>query len=291
MTAPADLRGRMPTQISETFKLESQPAPCPDCGGESIAIRYAPPAYLSATLKARLNPERPFVPKRCNSCIATRDHAAELERQQQQRDIVMATINVPPEYATASLDTFRVAHAARADREKLEHALAFGRDYINNWPDVPMISVFAGGFGTGKGHLTWAIVRELALKHGVRSRVVGLGDVIRELREAWNSAEDGLSEAKWLQQYRGYELLGIDELSRHAFYGHPQQHLYDVVAYREIWHRPTILTTNERGGGLAGVLGPALSSRAIGWRGFVDFGDTDYRVERARTPSSRGSGS
>ena len=283
MTAPADVRGGMPTRISEAFKLESQPAPCPGCGGESIAIRYAPPAYLSATLKARLNPERPFVPKLCNSCIATSDHAAELERQRQQRDMVMATINVPPEYATTSLDTFSVAHAAGADHEKLERALTFGRDYVTNWPDVPMISVFAGGFGAGKGHLSWAIVRELALQHGVTSRVVVLGDVIRDLREAWNSAEDGPSEAKRLRQYRSYELLTIDELSRHAFYGQPQQHLYDLVAYREIWHRPTILTTNERGCDLAGVLGPALSSRAIGCRGFVDFGDTDYRVERART--------
>jgi DNA replication protein DnaC len=141
-----------------------------------------------------------------------------------------------------------------------------------------MIAVFAGGCGTGKGHLAWSIARALAQTRGVVTKVVVLSDVIRDLREAWNPRDDGPSEAERLGKYRAAELLVIDEVSRHAFFGQPVQHLYDLVAWREVQMRPTILTTNELGDDLVTVLGPALASRAAGWNGFVDFGQADYRL-------------
>jgi DNA replication protein DnaC len=263
-----------PTKAGDALKIESQDAACPDCGGPSIAIRYAPPAYLTEAVRKRLDPERSFVPQRCNVCIARIERERTERERAEKCDRALAQLDVPALYRDATLTSFETGIGDAT----LARAKAFAEHFISAWPDVAMIAVFAGGCGTGKGHLAWAIAKELASSRGVLARVCVLSDVIRDLREAWSSREDGPSEAARLAKYRGTDLLVIDEISRHAFYGQPQQHLYDLVAWREVRLKPTILTTNESGDELAGVLGPALSSRAAGWGGFIQFGNTDYRV-------------
>lgn len=286
MTAPRpDLPGappaaprpaQAPTRVGDAaalLNLERQDMPCPVCGTPSFGIRYAPPAHLSPAARARLETERPFIPQRCASCIAAYDaHQAALARAQ-QRDLAMAMLDVPLEYVDATIENFH------ANSPELLRARDIGLEFVRGWPhDVPFIAVFAGGTGSGKGHMAWAIAKALVDAHAARCRFAVLSDVIRDLREAWASRDDGPSEAQRLGKYRGVDLLIIDEISRHAFFGQPQQHLYDLVAWREIRHKPTILTTNHLGDELTEVLGPALTSRAIGAGGFVNFGTVDWRV-------------
>jgi DNA replication protein DnaC len=134
-----------------------------------------------------------------------------------------------------------------------------------------------GGPGTGKGHMSWAIVRKLAETHGVLSKVTNVPDLIRDLRESWGRPELA-TESERLTAYREPELLVVDEVSAHAFYGEPSRHLYDLVNYRIEWMRPTILTTNEDASDFAELLGPALSSRLAGQSHIWNFGHTDYRL-------------
>jgi DNA replication protein DnaC len=269
-------RGGPFTRIGDVVpSIESRPAPCPSCGGNSLELRYTPREPLGESLRNRLEPERPFIAKLCAKCLAERDAAEERKKHERKCAAALAALDVPALYAGASLDTFEIEGE---HRDRLALALAFARNYVATWPDVPVISVFAGGCGTGKGHLAWSIAKELATAYGASARVTVLSDTIRDLREAWNSGGEGPTEAQRLGKYRGAELLVIDEVSRHAFFGQPQQHLYDLVAWREIRLKPTILTTNEVGEDLSAVLGPALSSRAAGSDGFVHFGTSDWRV-------------
>lgn len=260
------------SEVTPTF--EKQPAKCPSCGGDSIAIRFAPPPGLSEAMRKRLDPERPFVAQRCNACIARVEAEKTAAEERLRREEAIAGLHVPPLYADATLDSF-----VTRDVPALVAALKYARDFVATWPDVPMISIFTGHFGTGKGHLSWSIAKDLASTHGVRGRVVVLSDVIRDLRETWGQKNaEGPTDVERVAKYRAPNLLVIDEVSRHAFFGQPMQHLYDLVAWREVHLRPTIITTNESGEELASVLGPALSSRAIGWGGLVRFGDQDYRI-------------
>ena len=109
-----------------------------------------------------------------------------------------------------------------------------------------------------------------------------LADIIRDLRESWRrrADDDGPSERQRLAAYRSADLLVIDEVSRHALYGEPTQHLYDLIAPREANLQPTILTTNESAAGLEDLIGPALTSRAAGAGGLWEFGTTDLRIVR-----------
>jgi DNA replication protein DnaC len=282
MTTPA-VSAREPKRVGAILpELETRPAPCPDCGQASVEVRYGPMPGISAALKERLEAERPYIAQRCSTCIARREADEQHRALEKRIELAVGRLEIPALYADVTLDTFDVHRTPGADRDKLIAALAFARTFVARWPDVPPISVFAGGCGTGKGHLAWSIAKELAATRGVIGCVTVLSDTIRDLREAWNT-NDGPTEAQRLGKYRAPELLIIDEVSRHAFFGQPQQHLYDLVAWREVRLKPTILTTNEVGDDLSTVLGPALSSRAAGADGFVHFGTTDYRVGRRRS--------
>lgn len=228
----------------------------------------------------------------CAMCETRRLAADEQERRQRRAEKALYAINVPPLYDSATLDTF-IAHGTPEQMAKQQHALAFARKFVEDFGDdsleppfrpfgeAPPVTVFLGSPGTGKGHLAWSIAKAVATEYGASAMVVVLSDVIRDIREAWNKSDnDGPSEAERIRKYRGVDLLVIDEVSKHAFFGQPQQHLYDLVANREMHMRPTILTTNESGESLASVLGPALASRAAGWDAVIDFGTADYRMAR-----------
>lgn len=257
--------------------LEQQDSPCPACTKPSRAIRLEQRRekveLLSPKERKQLEQINAWRPQLCAECAQTRD----VENRGVEPKRVFR-LEVPALYRDVSFDTYQL-HGDAKQRTQLEHALAFAKGYASTFPDVPMITVFAGAPGTGKGHLAWSIAKQVVADPECSARVDVLSDVIRDLRESWSRRDDdGPSEGQRLAKYRDVDLLVIDEVSRHAFFGQPQQHLYDLVAWREIRLKPTILTTNELGDALGHVLGDALSSRVLGWDGLIRFGDADFRA-------------
>lgn len=214
----------------------------------------------------------------CESCEATIALRTATEAARQHRAVMLHTLDVPPLYEHVSLETFQL-HGGGLDRDDQARVLQLARRYIGTWPDVPRVVVMQGPPGTGKGHLLWSIAKAVAGEHGERARVVKLADAIRDLRAAWSGGDGEMAR---LARYRLPRLLGIDEVSRHAFFGQPQQHLYDLIDYRDEQLRPTIITTNENAEGLSTLLGPALLSRCMGAGAVWKFGAADYRVHRGK---------
>lgn len=211
----------------------------------------------------------------CPKCV---ENAAFDEREEERRKHAAATLDellVPPLYAGATMEKFEL-WGAKDDREKQEAVRSMAMNYVTIWPRVPSVTVFQGGSGTGKGHVAWAIVKWLVYHNQVAARFAGLPEIIRDIREAWTGVS-GETEYQKLARYRDPDLLVIDEVSSHAFYGEPTRHLYDLINYRIEWMCPTIVTTNESADGLEKLLGPALTSRMAGnvW----DFGQADYRTK------------
>lgn len=232
-------------------------------------------------------------PLRCESCQdkaedrLARSMGEKRENQEAQRrdatvrDIQQAvqSLAVPPLYAGVTLDGF-VLHGGASDQARQGRVLQIGRRFLGTWPEVDSVILLRGGPGTGKGHWAWSVAQALA-SQGVRIAVVKLADLIRELRASWRD-RDADSEASVLARYRNQDLLVLDELSRHAFYGERiHQHLYDVLDYRIEHQRPTILTSNEDDAGLEEILRPALVSRLLGNGQVLEFGTADYRMGRA----------
>lgn len=230
-------------------------------------------------------------PKSCPAC-ETKAAAVEQEAQQQasasffadRRRRAELALGVPPLYAEASLDSFHL-HGTDEQQGQLSRIRHLAANYLSSWPAIPerhQLLLFQGHYGSGKGHIAWAIARWVVQEYAAQVRVVKLAAIIRDLREAWRDPT-APSEDQRLAAYRRPDLLVIDEVSRHAFYGKEvKQHLYDIVDDRLEQRRPTILTTNEDDDGIAEILGPALMSRIQGAGGKVPFPAVDWRSrERA----------
>lgn len=258
----------------------------------SAECRYVRPSgdpcgqtFVQAEIFKRWSPE---VCTRCADEIeAIAEQKAAIEARNKRRDDALKALDVPLLYRDATLSTFRF-HGANEDRHRQGRVMQLARRYMATWParqsldDIgafPIVAIFRGGPGSGKGHVAWSIAKHVALEEHGRVVFTTLADCVRDLRETWRRDSEA-SENQRLRRYRSADLLVLDEVSAHAFYGEPTQHLYALVAWREERLMPTILTTNETPDGLSALLGPALESRAAGWNGVWSFGDSDYRVER-----------
>lgn len=216
-----------------------------------------------------------WMPEKCPRCRGVAEQSVAEETSAARAVFRAAMLEIPTKYRDANLATFRF-HGSEQDRAIQGRVHQLALRYIAQWPQVPDVVVFRGGYGSGKGHMAYAIAKQLVNEHGAKVAIEVLADVVRDLRETWHN-RDGESERQRLARYRDYDLLIVDEVSRHAFYGEPMRHLYDLVAHREKWGRPTILTTNETASGLVEILGGALTSRTAGSSGLWEFGEADYR--------------
>lgn len=235
------------------------------------------------------------MPARCERCRGTAAQAKAAEATDRQADQARrdlgarwAELDVPKKYQAVTLETFE-HHGPEEDRRLQMRALSWAQRYLGQWPDVADFVVLRGPPGTGKGHVAWSLCKALVTEHGARVRNVKLPVLVRRLRDTWGR-DAKPSYEQVLAGYTTCDLLVIDEVSSHAFYGQQiHQHLYDVIDTRIEACRPTLLTTNEDEAGLAAILRQALFNRLQGEGGFVDFGQASWRSRvTAPTPTAGG---
>lgn len=255
-----------PSQLTpHDLELEKQDAICASCREEMEQVRYRRDRHLAWPAPICRGCERKERERE-----ASEQHEAHLAER-------VGGLYLPPLYEDTSFRTWEL-HGSEEEQAKQLNVVKLAQRYVQRWPEVASTTVFIGGPGTGKGHVAWSIVKGV-VEYGSVPAVVNLADLIRDIREAWGRPESE-PESERLERYRLPDLLVIDEVSRHAFYGQPTQHLYDLINFRVEWLRPTIITTNETTDNLTEMLGPALISRLAGGN-MWDFGEHDYRVHGA----------
>jgi DNA replication protein DnaC len=226
-----------------------------------------------------------WTPEHCPPCSSqvretqqlTKEERTKVEREQAGK-AALINLRVPKLYANVTLDSFHL-HGSADDQRLQRILLGVMREYVASWPDVGedrMLATFRGGVGTGKGHVAWSVSRAVAEEHGAAVAYVRLPDLIREIRASWRDRSE-VSEVDVLEKYRRKDLLFVDEVSRHSFYGQGYQHLLDILDHRVNNQRPTILTTNDDDATLTEILGPANMSRLNGCGGILEFGTDDWR--------------
>lgn len=195
-----------------------------------------------------------------------------------------ANLQIPKAYMSATFATL-VPHGDDENQKKITKAVRIGSRFLTAYPAretndaFPMVLVLRGGNGTGKTHWMWALASAMVDVHDATVSITDASDLVREIRARWGGQKEGASEAEVLARYRKVDLLIINELSRHAIFGEPTQHLLEIINPRLEAERPTVIVTNETSdGSLAKLLGPALNSRVRGYNGIIDFGVVDYRI-------------
>jgi DNA replication protein DnaC len=268
-----------PTPLAYMMETQERAGSCTDCAG---AIDQS---------GTKLGDQWIWSPLRCRDCAEKRDvelagvfaeRQTDLERTRERRsqkrqEVALIELGVPPLYADVTLENFQL-HGSPEDRDTQLAVVRLARRYMGSWPDVAgELLILRGGPGTGKGHWAYSVAKGVA-SHGASVRVVKLADLVRRLRASWGKEEQE-TESAVLTFFRGLDLLVIDEVSRHAFYGQSiHQHLYDVIDHRIEYRRPTILTTNEEDDGLEAILRPALLDRVKLHGGVLEFGNASYRA-------------
>jgi DNA replication protein DnaC len=226
-----------------------------------------------------------WTPEHCAPCMHKMREARQMSKEERTRvereqagKTALLNLRVPALYRSVTLESFEL-HGEPKDKHDQEVALAYMAGFLEAWPDVGperQILTFRGGVGTGKGHVAWSVAKRVAEDHGAVAHFIRLPDLIREIRGTWRDKTD-TTEAEVLDRHRRKDLLVIDEVSRHAFYGQGFQHLLDVIDHRVNNQKPTILTTNDNDGSLEEILGPAMWSRINGCGGILEFGNDDWR--------------
>lgn len=288
-----------------TGPAQPTPDPTPPRGGELTKLEYEEHTVTLRCTRAGCENEfsrqvtfvngRPFgiANVACDACLQADSGRREREREQRREmfaerraaeavaraERAMEALAVPPKYAGVTLEpTSFLRHGLPEDRKHQDRVVTLGTRYMGLWPDVPPIVLLRGGWGTGKGHWIWSIALRLVAQ-GIAIRVVKLADMIRRLRAFWGMKGAGERQEAVLSEFRTLDLLAIDEVSRHAFYGQQiHQHLYDVIDHRLEHLRPTIISTNEEEAGIRHILGGALYDRVAGDGWLVEFGTASWRT-------------
>lgn len=143
---------------------------------------------------------------------------------------------IPARYSHCTLSTF-IGHKDGNQREVHRRT----QKHIDRFYPKSKGLLFSGTVGTGKTHLMTAILRDLTLKRGVRSRFVEFSHLLSDIKEGFSQ---GKNEAEVISPIAQLPVLGIDELGKGTATDWQLSVLDEVISRRYNLGLTTYFTTN-----------------------------------------------
>ena len=176
----------------------------------------------------------------CPECRRARDEA--FQREQRIKAAVQyfkTASGVPPRFQEASFDGYRPGNENA--RKILEHM----REYAENFEQNHKLGrslILCGKAGTGKTHLSCALLRSLAHEQGITGKYATAYRAVQEVRESYGSRD--VSELRAMEAFIKPDLLVLDEIG--AQYGTDSEHLilFTIINGRYEAMKPTIVISN-----------------------------------------------
>ena len=186
--------------------------------------------------------EQPAV---CSSCFGTGMEMVEGKgarrcrcRVQESQSRLFEGARLPRRYTDCSLANYYPA----PDSPTQLQAFHYARKLANEYPAVERGLLLMGSVGTGKTHLSVAILREL-IKKGVACLFYEFGALLKEIQDSYNPVAQ-TSELKVLRSVYEAEVLVLDELGAVKPTDWVRDTVGQIINTRYNDKRLTILTTN-----------------------------------------------
>ncbi len=150
-----------------------------------------------------------------------------------------AASGVPPRFQEASFDGYRPGNENA--RKILEHM----REYAEHFEQHHKLGrslILCGKAGTGKTHLSCALLRSLAHEQGVTGKYATAYRAVQEVRESYGSRD--VSELRAMDAFIKPDLLVLDEIGAQYGTDSEQLILFTIINGRYEAMKPTIVISN-----------------------------------------------
>ena len=246
---------------------------CEGCGNETVLIDQ--PVIGG--------PDKGKILRYKRGCLCwENEQAREAKREQrayQVQQMVGKYSTVNPDLEAATFDSFN------ASTPNLQSALTLARDYAARFDlSCPENLLFAGMYGLGKSHLSYAICKALRAK-GHIAVFVSVPKILTVIKSTYQRNSD-FSEAELLNVLSSVDLLALDDIG--AERGRKEddgetwatEKLFEIIDGRSGRH--TIYTTNLTSEELPRRVGQRNFSRMMMNTRPFKFEGQDYRISNKR---------
>jgi DNA replication protein DnaC len=220
----------MPAQSAKNYPLSVVTSTTPESDGYSEVARQGSPANNLAP---------------CSFCYGTgmeviagkgaRRCRCRTEEQQQK---LFEAARIPRRYDRCSLSNY---HPAPSNSTQLQ-AFNYAFKLVDEYPAVDRGLLFMGTVGTGKTHLSTAILRGL-IEKGISCLFYEFGALLKEIQNSYNPVSH-VSESKVLAPVYETEVLVLDELGASKPTDWVRDTMMQIIGARYNERRLTIFTTN-----------------------------------------------
>jgi DNA replication protein DnaC len=199
-------------------------------------------------------------------------------RTQEKLTKLLAAARIPRRYERCSFSNY---HPAAGNGTQLR-AFNYAFRLVDEYPAVERGLLFTGGVGTGKTHLSVAILRGL-MEKGINCLFYEFGALLKEIQSSYNPVSQ-TSELRILAPVYETEVLVLDELGASKPTDWVRDTMMQIIGTRYNERRLTIFTTNYLDGRRATAdetledrIGVRLRSRLYEMCKTVTIEGEDYR--------------
>src|SRR5215210_345396 len=220
----------MPAQSAKNYPLSVVPSTAPESDNNSEVARPGSPAHDLAP---------------CSFCYGTGMEVVAGKgarrcrcRSEEQQKRLLEAARIPRRYTRCALSNY---HPAPGNGTQLR-AFNYSFKLVNEYPAVDRGLLFMGTVGTGKTHLSAAILRGL-MEKGIPCLFYEFGALLKEIQNSYNPVSQ-VSELKVLAPVYETEVLVLDELGASKSTDWVRDTMMQIIGTRYNERRLTIFTTN-----------------------------------------------
>lgn len=246
---------------------------CEGCGNEVIVVEAS---VLGGPDKGKLI-------RKVRGCVCWENEQARLAKEAQRKARISFMVDryntVNPDLESATFENFKATSPVLLD------ALHLCQSYAELFElDEPRNLLFAGMFGLGKSHLSYAICKALRAR-GFVAVFVSVPKLLTIIKSTYNANSD-FTEAELLDVLSKVDFLALDDIGAEKVRKEEEgdswatEKLFEIIDGRSGRH--TLYTTNLSSDDLARKVGPRNFSRMMMNTKPFKFEGADYRINNKR---------